>query len=101
MKYAVIGFLALLTACGGVTPAETALGTCETYTQLLESVTVEVNKDNVKPKGIQAVREANRVTEPYCGANSVPPAVDASVADVIIGAGISTLRGVLASGLLK
>jgi hypothetical protein len=89
-----------LAACESITPAETALGTCESYTAALNSVTVEVKKDNIKPKGIEAVREANRITEPYCGANSVPPAVDATTASVAIDAGIAILQGVLTSNLI-
>lgn len=98
--FAIAAVIGLLVACDRFSPAETALGSCESYTSALNSVTIEVKKDNIKPKGIEAVREANRITEPYCGAGSVPPAVDASTASVAIDAGIAILQGVLTTNLI-
>lgn len=93
LSFLVIG---LLTGCAssgekGITPAEAALGSCQTYTRLLNSATESINSGLIGgPDIFVVIDEANRITEPYCG-GSTPPAVEDSVAKIAIEAGSKML----------
>lgn len=100
----VIGMTAVLASCAGpgekgITPAEFATGSCETYNHLRETATTLVDKDVLDYKVFFEIDEADRITEPYCGKDAKPPLVDDSTMKVAINAGISIIFPLVASFL--
>jgi len=92
-KFAVIGFLALLTACGGVTPAETALTGCENF-QRSWSVLADLRaKGKLSGSQVKLVEDTVAVVEPFCLGPA--PDVDAETKDVAVSAGLQMLQGII------
>lgn len=104
-KLALIGAVALtIAACSangkkGLSPAETALSTCEGYAVALNTLAGFREAGKLSEGQIEIVDDAKSYVGPYCKGKA--PNVDAKIVDVAIDAGVRVLQAVVLSVLSK
>ena len=95
MKYAAIGFLAILTGCAGgkVTPAETALTGCDAFASALTVLATMNAQGKLSDSRVSLVGKTKAYVDPFCLGDA--PDVNASAIDLTVTAGVSVLQSVI------